>query len=68
MKSLNNNNEAMEFAYAMGLRRENEAQEEETNEALAFAYAMGLKRYKEGLGTIERRGHFGRPAAEPKFA
>mgnify|MGYP007069900112 FL=1 len=68
MKSLNNNNEAIEFAYAMGLRHENETQEEEKNDALGFAYAMGLKRYTEGLGTIERKGRFGRPAAEPKFA
>lgn len=68
MKALNNtsNSEAMEFAYAMGLRRE-EKEAEEEREDLGFAYAMGLRRYKEGLGTIERKPRVGRKVASPRF-
>lgn len=69
MKVMNNttNSEAMEFAYAMGLRRE-EKEVQEENDDLGFAYAMGLRRYKEGLGTIERKPRFGRKVAFPRFA
>ena len=45
----NNTNAALEFAYAMGLKRP-EVEEKQENNALSFAYAMGLKRNTESTG------------------
>ncbi len=43
------NNEALRFAYAMGLKNENDTHET-VNDAKSFAYAMGLKRYNGNYG------------------
>ena len=61
------NNEALDFAYGMGLRRE--VKEEETDySALDFAYAMGLRRYADGLDTPAKPSRRNNHYAQPSFA